>query len=72
MAHPDGKTRGQGSASAPWRAFLAGVVIVAAVIAVLVYIVGRPGAPSKPLNIEVGAPKIPEINMPNAPRLPKG
>ena len=73
MARTEAKAIGEGSAAAPWLAFLAGVVLVAGIIAAFVFFSGgRLEAPSKTVNIEVDAPKIPEINMPNAPKLPAG
>ena len=72
MARTEAKASGEGSAAAPWLAFLAGVVLVAGITAAFVFSGGRLEAPSKTVNIEVDAPKIPEINMPNAPKLPAG
>ena len=73
MATTEVKTGGEGSSSAPWLAFLAGIVLVAAVVAAFIFFSsGRLEAPAKAVNIEVDAPKIPDINMPDAPKLPAG
>jgi len=73
MARTEAKASGEGSSATPWLAFLAGVVLVVGILAVLVFFSGgRLEGPSKAVNIEVDAPKIPEINMPNAPKLPAG
>lgn len=73
MATTEVKVGEKSESAAPWIAFLVGALLVAAVVAAFVFFTsGRLEAPSKAVNIEVNAPKIPEINMPDAPRLPEG
>ena len=63
---------GGGSSAAPWIAFLVGIVLVGAIVAFFVF--GGQGieAPTKTVDVNINAPKVPEINLPEAPRLPNG
>ena len=73
MATTEVKTRSESGPAALWVAFLVGAILVAAVVAAFVFFTnGRLEAPAKSVKIEDNAPKIPEINMPDAPRLPAG
>ncbi len=66
------KVEGGGSSATPWIAFLVGIVLVGAVVAF--FVLGGRGleSPTKTVNVDINAPKLPEINMPEAPRLPNG
>ncbi len=61
-----------GSSAAPWIAFLVGILLVGAIVAF--FVLGGRGleAPTKDINVNIDAPKLPEINLPEAPRLPNG
>ena len=61
---------GGGSSAAPWIAFVAGILLVAAIAAF--FVLGGRGleSPTKDLNVEVTAPQLP--TMPEAPRIPNG
>lgn len=63
---------GGGSSAAPWIAFLVGILLVGAIVAF--FVLGGRGleAPTKSVEVDINAPKLPEINMPEAPRLPNG
>jgi hypothetical protein len=63
---------GGGSSAAPWIAFLVGVVLVGAIVAF--FVLGGRGleAPTKQVNVDINAPRLPEVNLPEAPRLPNG
>ena len=61
-----------GSSAAPWLAFLVGVLVVGAIVAF--FVLGGRGleAPTKTVDVNVEAPRLPDINMPEAPRIPNG
>lgn len=63
---------GGGSSAAPWVAFIAGIVLVAAIAAFFIF--GGRGleSPTKTLDVEVTAPQLPDVKLPEAPRLPNG
>ena len=70
--HKTENNGGGGSSATPWIAFLVGIVLVGAVVAFFVF--GGRGleAPAKSIDVDINAPKIPDVSMPEAPRLPNG
>jgi len=56
----------------PVIAFLLGALVVAAVAVAYVIFTRATHEPVEVKGVEIEAPKLPDINMPDAPKLPRG
>jgi hypothetical protein len=56
----------------PVVAFLLGALVVAAIAVAYILFTRATHAPVEVKGVEIEAPKLPDINMPDAPKLPRG
>jgi hypothetical protein len=66
--HPDHSSSG----AAPWAAFVLGMVVVLAAIAVFLVATGQATAPFRNLDLKVHGPSLADLKLPDAPPMPRG
>ncbi|RYE95432.1 MAG: hypothetical protein EOO78_23725 [Oxalobacteraceae bacterium] len=72
MAHARTPETPRRSGAAPWAAFVLGMVVILAAIAIFLLATGRAAQPFRSMDLHVQGPSLPEMKMPVAPPMPRG